>query len=330
LGTPLEFKLLNDYQRDFPLVPRPFRFLAEQHFVSESVVIESLRRLRDEGSVSRVGAVFAPGRIGASTLVALAVPARRLAEVAALLQGLDGINHSYEREHAFNLWAVATAPDAEALAALLAHIRSEAGVPMLDLPMLEEYRIDLGFDLSGAHVGAREWIANGPRHVLSPRERRLVAHLQAGIELVPEPYRVLGMRAGMSEPAVLALLTDWVGSGVIRRFGVIVRHHELGYRANAMAVWDVPDELTSALGRKLAQAHGVTLAYRRSRVPPHWRYNLFCMLHGKAREAVLASLAEIARDIGLDRYPHAVLFSGRRFKQTGARYVSLEPAAAHG
>jgi DNA-binding Lrp family transcriptional regulator len=323
VGSRLEFKLLNDYQRDFPLVSRPFRFLAEQHFVTESEVIDTLLRLRGEGSVSRVGAVFAPGRIGASTLVALAVPASRLAEVAAMLQDLEGINHSYEREHAFNLWAVATAPDTEALAALLAHIESMARVPMLDLPMLEEYRIDLGFDLSGVSAPVTQRILNGPRHLLAPRERRLVAHLQTGIELVSQPYRALGVQAGMREHMVLAHLADWLGSGVIRRFGVVVRHHELGYRANAMAVWDVPDALASTLGRSLAQAEGVTLAYLRRRRLPQWRYNLFCMLHGKERAAVLANLAACAQAVGLERYPHAVLFSCRRFKQTGARYVSL-------
>ena len=330
MGSRLEFKLLNDHQRDFPLVSRPFRFLAEQHFVTEAEVLETLRRLHAEGSVGRVGAVFAPGRIGVSTLLALAVPAHRLAEVAATLQDMDGINHSYEREHDYNLWAVATAPDAATLQTLLAHIRNATRLPMLDLPMLEEFRIDLGFDLNGLQQPAVHRVMNGPRHVLAPRERRLVAHLQAGIELVAEPYRALGAQAGMSEHAVLAHLADWLGNGVIRRFGVVVRHHELGYRANAMAVWDVPDAMASALGRKLAQQQGVTLAYLRRRGLPQWRYNLFCMLHGKERAAVLSNLADVARAVGLGRFPHAVLFSRSRFKQTGARYVSLAPMSAHG
>jgi len=330
VGSRLEFKLLNEHQRNFPLVSRPFRFLADQHFVTEAEVLETLRRLHDEGSVSRVGAVFAPGRIGVSTLLALAVPAQRLAEVAATLQDMDGINHSYEREHDYNLWAVATAPDAATLQTLLAHIRSAACVPMLDLPMLEEFRIDLGFDLNGVQQPAVHRMMNGPRHILAPRERRLIAHLQTGIELVAEPYRALGAQAGMSEHAVLAHLVDWLGNGVIRRFGVVVRHHELGYRANAMAVWDVPDAMASALGRKLAQQKGVTLAYLRRRSLPQWRYNLFCMLHGKERAAVLSHLAGVAHAVGLERHPHAVLFSRRRFKQTGARYVCLAPMSAHG
>ena len=77
-----EFRLLNDFQRDFPLVPEPFVVLAEQLEGDEIQVLEALGRLQEEGVVSRVGAVFSPRRIGASTLAALAVPPERLDAVA--------------------------------------------------------------------------------------------------------------------------------------------------------------------------------------------------------------------------------------------------------
>ena len=119
-------------------------------------------------------------------------------------------------------------------------------------------------------------------------------------------------------PNVVRALED----GLIRRFGVVVRHHELGIKANAMCVWDVPDELASTLGRQLARYPGVTLCYRRARSLPHWPYNLFCMIHGRSHDAVTATRNDIAQRLGLDRWTHAVLFSSRRFKQRGARYLS--------
>jgi hypothetical protein len=64
------------------------------------------------------------------------------------------------------------------------------------------------------------------------------------------------------------------------------------------------------------------LCYRRSRALPGWRYNLFCMIHGKSREAVLELRNALAARLELDRWPNAVLFSCRRFKQQGARYLS--------
>jgi DNA-binding Lrp family transcriptional regulator len=126
---------------------------------------------------------------------------------------------------------------------------------------------------------------------------------------------------------VLAQLRDWLAAGLLKRFGVVVRHHELGFTANAMAVWDVPDGDVTAVGRRLAAEPGVTLCYRRSRSLPDWPYNLFCMVHGQAREAVEERVAEIAATQGLAGVPHALLFSRRRFKQTGARYLSAGAAA---
>jgi hypothetical protein len=106
---------------------------------------------------------------------------------------------------------------------------------------------------------------------------------------------------------------------------VIVRHHELGYRANAMVVWDIPDERVAELGRKFGEFGFVTLCYHRPRRPPHWPYNLFCMIHGKDRETVKGLVRVLVDACGLQRVHHDILFSGRRFKQCGARYIDPEP-----
>ena len=115
--------------------------------VSESELMERLRRLTEAGAVSRVGPVFRPKRVGMSTLAAMAVPAERLTAVAALVSTYPEVNHNYEREHRFNLWFVLTAPDTASLARVLEEIGRRTGLPVLDLPMLAEYHIDLGFPL---------------------------------------------------------------------------------------------------------------------------------------------------------------------------------------
>jgi DNA-binding Lrp family transcriptional regulator len=108
---------------------------------------------------------------------------------------------------------------------------------------------------------------------------------------------------------------------VISRFGVIVRHHELGICANAMVVWDVPDARVREAGTILRALSCVTLCYRRPRRLPAWPYNLFCMIHGRKRAKVEALADEATAAAGLERCERAVLFSLRRFKQRGARYV---------
>lgn len=150
--------------------------------------------------------------------------------------------------------------------------------------------------------------------------QRLLAAIQDGLPLVSRPYAEIGRRAGLSEAEVIERLRLWLETGVIKRLGVVVRHRKLGYRANAMVVFDVPDERVSEIGHRLATFACVTLCYRRPRRGEGWPYNLFCMIHGKDRATVEAQVEALAIACGLDEIPRAVLFSRRCFKQRGAVY----------
>ncbi len=152
-------------------------------------------------------------------------------------------------------------------------------------------------------------------------DRRLIAAIQGGLPLVAEPYRAVGEAVGLPEAAVIERIAALRARGVIKRLGVVVRHRELGYRANAMVVWDVPDEQVQAVGHCLGGYDFVTLCYRRRRCLPQWPYNLYCMIHGSDRDQVYAYIAQLERECGLADLPHDVLFSRRRFKQNGARYL---------
>ena len=329
-GEPdFRFRLLNEFQRAFPLVPQPYAVLADQLGTSEARVLEALAAFRDEGALSRVGAVFTPNVMGVSTLAALDVPAAALERVAAVVSARPEVNHNYEREGEPNLWFVMTAPGAAELARAAREIEADAGCgPVLLFPLMQEYRIDLGFDLAGRAGGPRPAAMASPlaRLLLSSAERQLVAALQSGLALDTHPYRSLAQAAGLGEGEVLQRLQEWIDLGIIRRFGLILRHRELGYHANAMVVWDVPDALVDAIGVDLARRPDVTLCYRCRRAPPVWPYNLYCMIHGREREAVLARLCALDWDCGLARFPRRVLFSRRRFKQRGARYAIEERA----
>jgi DNA-binding Lrp family transcriptional regulator len=318
----LEFHLLNDFQRDFPLCPAPFAELAARLGVAEKAVLGGLEKLRREGKISRVGAVFAPKRIGASTLAAMAVPPEQLAAVAATVNRFPEVNHNYEREHRYNLWFVVTAASEGRLQATLGAIEKAAGYPLLSLPLLEEFHIDLGFPLHGESVKEKA-VARvlPPAAPIDDGERRLVSVLQEGLPLFARPFSLIAERVGVSENDVLVRIGSWIEEGAIKRFGVVVRHHELGYTANAMLVHDVPDERVGELGRSLAEEPAVTLCYRRPRQAPQWPYNLFCMIHGRERAEVEGVIADLRQRHGLKDCAHDVLFSLTRFKQKGARYA---------
>lgn len=157
--------------------------------------------------------------------------------------------------------------------------------------------------------------------------RALIAAIQGGLPLVARPYAAIGERIGMSEQAVIAGIRELQEQGLIKRLGVVVRHRELGYDANAMVVWDIADDQVREVGTRLGRFPFVTLCYRRPRRLPAWPYNLFTMIHGRDRTEVMARLDELVRSCGLEDVPHQPLFSGRRFKQRGAQY-GLAPASA--
>ena len=325
---PLTQRLLNDYQKEFPLNPTPFDRLARELDTDTGELLEQLRALQVSGVVSRVGPVFRPNTIGASTLAAMAVPPAELEHVAALVNRFPQVNHNYEREHRYNLWFVLTAQDEVAITGTLAAIREQSGHDVMSLPLVRDYHIDLGFsmrlDRRAGHPDSKEALqpassaSSGAAQGGSAED--LIAAIQDGLPLVPRPYQAVADRIGCSEAEVIRRLREMLESGVIKRLGVVVRHHELGYRANAMVVWDVPDERVEAVGLQLGEQDCVTLCYQRPRCLPDWPYNLFCMVHGQDRGEVLECIDRMSAALGIETIPHDVLFSGRRFKQRGAYY----------
>lgn len=145
--SPLEQHLLNDYQRDMSLSATPYADIAKQLGVSEEEVLQCFQSLQDRGVISRIGPVFRPNRIGVSTLAAMAVPEHDLECAARIISAFPEVNHNYQREHEYNLWFVVTASSAEHLDIVLHEIEQHAEYPLMSLPMLDDYFIDLGFKL---------------------------------------------------------------------------------------------------------------------------------------------------------------------------------------
>lgn len=321
----LDMALLNDWQRDFPLQARPFEPIAARYGVPAVQVQHAYRRLQAQSAVSRIGGVFGVGAGGSAMLCAFAVPPPRLAEVVAAVNACPGVNHNYEREHGWNLWFVVTAPSVAERDACVSRLEAQTGLRALRLPMRRAFRIDLGFDL---HTGACP--ARAPKRCapLPASDHTLAAAVEQGLPIVDTPYAVWAAQAGCSEAVVRQRLQAWLEQGALRRFGVIVRHHEMGLQANAMTVFDVPDAQCATAGDRLARQAGVTLCYARAR-DAGWRYNLYCMVHGRSRDEVQGLIERARVGAGLMGCAHAVLFSTRRHKQTGARYFQpLQPTVS--
>ena len=315
----LATRLLHDYQQNFPICPAPFAELAGRLGVAENVLLRVLEQLRREGRISRVGAVFAPKRIGASTLAVMAVPPDKLDVVARAVNRFPEVNHNYEREHRYNLWFVVTAGSEGRLQAALGAIEQAAGYPVVALPMLRDFRSSVEGGEQRNPEGRKGELREAT--VLDEIGRRLVMALQEGLPLFIRPFSILASRVGCEERELLERIRSWCAEGAIKRFGVIVRSQEPDEGVNAMLVHDVPDGDVVGIGGSMSREPAVSLCYERSRALPDWPYNLYCIMRGATREDVRAGIDVVREKLGLTGYASETLFSLTRFKRDGVRYA---------
>lgn len=155
--------------------------------------------------------------------------------------------------------------------------------------------------------------------LLDATDRQLIKATQAGLPRVARPYHAIGAQLGISGEEVMQRLQAMLDNGIVRRIGVVPNHYALGYQANGMSVWDVPDERIAELGQKIGALDFVSHAYHRPRHPPDWPYNLFAMVHGKDRAEVDGKVRKIADLLGEFDRGHTILFSTKILKKTGLR-----------
>lgn len=152
---------------------------------------------------------------------------------------------------------------------------------------------------------------------LGERQQELVRFLQEDIPLTPNPFADIAARLHMSESDVVEQVKSWIDDGTIRRFGAMVRHQRLGYKANAMSAWDVPEDRVEEVGKTLAEAVEVSHCYQRPRADG-WEYNIFAMIHAATEEECDRIAAQLAARVGIDSY--SLLFSSREFKKISMKY----------
>ena len=337
----LDRKILTLIQADFPVVQRPFAELSNQAGVPEGKVLARVRRLAQSGRIRRIGAIFDSGKLGyVSTLVAATVAQDRVDEVAAMVSALPGVTHNYRRDHRYNLWFTLTCESGERLQQTLDGLSQQTGVAFHSLPALAMYKARVQFDLmdeSPASSPAPQAAADAtqrdgsdrlrsddapggnPAPVFEDRAKALIRVLQESIPLSAEPYAAIASQLGMDVAQVLAQVSDWIGSGVIRRMGAVVAHRKLGFSANGMAVFAIGDERADEVGRHLAACPQVTHCYRRSALPG-WPYTMFAMIHSTDEQEVRRFVAAQAAALGLTDYD--VLFSTHEYKKVSMRYFT--------
>ncbi|TYO94997.1 Lrp/AsnC family transcriptional regulator [Desulfallas thermosapovorans] len=153
--------------------------------------------------------------------------------------------------------------------------------------------------------------------MLTELEKKIVRELQQGLPLVERPYQAIAQRIGLSEKELMIKINEMISNGMIRRFGAALRHQDLGFTANAMVVWDVPEERAATVGRLLAGLPEVTHCYQRPR-QPGWPYTIFTVIHGQTRVQCEQLAKKMAEKTGVTNYK--LLFSTAELKKSSMKY----------
>lgn len=147
-------------------------------------------------------------------------------------------------------------------------------------------------------------------------DEKILRMTQNGIPLKKSPFADIAAELNISEQEIISRLERMQKKNIIRRFGASIGHRDIGIIANAMCVWNVPDEITGEVGKAMAEFPEVTHCYERPRAPG-WNYNLFAMVHSYTKEDCEEIAARISEATGIKDYK--LLYSDREFKKTGVR-----------
>ena len=329
--------VVNAYQGGFPVVERPFEPAAEALRsrgvdVTATELLERIKRLDEEGVLTRFGALINAAEIGgAATLVAMHAPEDRFEEIAEQVNAHREVAHNYEREHPYlNMWFVVSVADPDAVTRVLEAIETETGQETYNLPKQQEFRVEAKFLLDGPIPdGDVDCSDLGPgveatdSETLTPKERDLVVEIQGGLPITATPYADVADALDVDTEWVLRTIKRFNEEGKVRRVGVVPNHYALGYTENGMTVWNVPDEKLDVVGPEVAALEFVTHCYERPRHESVWPYNFFAMTHGRSEAESDRRIQQVKSTMDdhwdVDEEDWDSLFSTRILKKTGIR-----------
>lgn len=315
--------LLDRLQSDFPLTPCPFAALGQALELDEVEVLARVRHLKEGGIIRHISAIFDTRRLGyQSTLVAFHVEAADLEDIATQISVHAGVSHNYARPHHYNLWFTLAVPPDQELVEEIRRLAQKAGVDdWLNLPALRTFKIKTHFKMEGNNAPLRAALPGKPASSVrpfNPADVPFVRALQKDLALVPRPFVEAAQSLGVSEQSLLDRAREMQSAGIMRRFAAVLRHRHVGYMANGMACWVVPEEQIEGMGYRAAQRPQVSHCYQRPTYLPRWPYSLFTMIHGHTKNDVESVVAQLAQELGIERYE--VLYSTHEFKKERIRY----------
>ncbi|MFA6760487.1 MAG: Lrp/AsnC family transcriptional regulator [Sulfuricurvum sp.] len=319
-------ELLSRIQKKFPLVAKPFEAIASELGVSEDEVLKVLNDEKKANIIRQTSAIFDTKRLGyKSSLVAFKIAPDDISDAVKIINSHPGISHNYERNHDFNIWfTVAIAPDSklglDKTLEILAKLTKAKDY--IVLPTLKLFKINVKLDVAGSDAKKEEVKKVVHKDIdLTPLHHQIIRYTQNDIAFISEPFKHIIDALGISYDEYFSNLAELQDAGVMRRFASILNHRKAGFSANAMVVWDIPEEIGEEMGQRAAAYSAVSHCYLRPKYP-NWPYNLFSMVHGKTKEETDGIVAEMAKEITNNGY--MPLYSSKEFKKVRIEYFTPE------
>ena len=317
-------ELLNEIQWTFPLVSRPFDAIADKFNSSSEFVKERLIQLKKTGVLRQLSAIFDTRKLGyTSSLVAMEIESDKLEYVANQINRHPGVSHNYERDHQFNLWFTLAVPPGSDLKEELKKFDVLQGIKKVRmLPTLQLFKIGVKLDMveekkhKVAPTEEKKTIKN-IKFKPTEEDKNFIRELQKDMDIVDEPFLKAANNLGVSEEELFEKMKHYESIGVMRRFAAILRHRQVGFTANGMIVWKVPNDRITDVGETLGSFPQVSHCYERPTYAD-WPYNVFSMIHCKTHEEANEMAKSIQNQIKVDDY--RILFSSREFKKTRVEY----------
>jgi len=317
-------EILSRIQKKFPLVPKPFKAIADELGMQEEEVLSILQKEKEDKIIRQTSAIFDTKRLGyTSSLVAFKIPEDKIDAAVEIINSHPGISHNYERNHDFNIWfTLAVAPDSklglEKTLEILAKVTQAEDYIML--PTLKLFKISVKLNTTGKDDKKEK--VKKVKHTdieLSDLHHKVIRKAQYDIKMESEPFKATIDELGIDYDTFFNILKELQEAGVMRRFASILNHRKAGFNANAMVVWDVDEAKGEAIGETAASFSAVSHCYLRPKYA-NWPYNLFTMVHGKTSEETNGIVAEIANEI--ETKSHMLLYSSREFKKVRIEYFT--------
>ncbi len=320
----LDKEILNEIQWTFPLTSQPYHDIAKKFDVSLETVKEKLIRLKKIGILRQLSAIFDTRKLGyKSSLVAMEIESDKLDYVALQVNKHPGVSHNYERNHQFNLWFTLAVPPGSDLKAEVDKFSKLKGIKMVRLlPTIKLFKIGVKLDMveekkHEIKPSEEKKKIRDVKFIPTEEDKEFIRELQKDLDIVDKPFSKTAQKLGMTEEQIFEKLKYYEEIGVMRRFAAILRHRDLGFVANGMIVWKVPEERITEVGVKLGSFPQVSHCYQRP-VYPDWPYNVFSMIHCKSEDEAHQVAKTIQNQINVEEY--MILFSSREFKKTRVEY----------